>query len=659
MKRGLAIIIILLTVLSLVAGVPQTRAKTITVPNDYPTIQAAINAANNGDTIQIAAGRYYGAVIVNKSVSLIGESPATTTIYCTQETYDAYVNSGNPFDISADNVLIANLTILQANEYYAAIKATNARNVQITNNVFDQGRTSGIPILLDGCTNFDIIDNDIQGTGRIEIRNSTGGEISRNVLRNVDYAILIYTSQNLHLSGNRILQSREGIRVTDSTGTVLTGNKIDSFFGAINAISLIHSPSSVLTDNEITNSTGGFLVSESGNSRLQNNSIKNSISFSWGGSSFSIQGYKTEDFKLDIDVSNTLDGRFVYYLRNLHDTTISPSKYPNAGYIAVIASSNVTVTDFSLRGCAQGILFSQTNNSQIRNNVISDSGDGISLAYYSNGNLIYGNRFESNQNSIRTYYSSNNQIVNNDMTRSGTLWIDTSSNYTIFGNTLGGFKLVEADGITAYHNNFVNSSYYLGSHYASDEGYPTGGSYYIDYIGVDLKSGISQGLPGPDGIGDTAYYTADYYPLMAPIKLFDAGIWGGKTVYLSVESNSTISNFMIDSPSRLISFSASGNAGTIGFARVEIPNIIKSDWGGNYQIMINGQHYLFTITEGTKSDYAYSTYPNELASSTGPGNSSIIGQDILFTVALIATIIIVLVIVGFAVRRLRTKRDKT
>jgi len=52
----------------------------INVPGDYPTIQEAINASFDGDTIIVASGTYYENIYINKSISLIGESKENTII---------------------------------------------------------------------------------------------------------------------------------------------------------------------------------------------------------------------------------------------------------------------------------------------------------------------------------------------------------------------------------------------------------------------------------------------------------------------------------------------------------------------------------------------------------------------------------------------------
>src|SRR5947209_14018498 len=72
-----------LTPLVLLGLTPLTaRAATINVPAGQPTIQAAINAAVNGDTVQVAPGTYKENInFMGKAITVTSSAgPQTTTI---------------------------------------------------------------------------------------------------------------------------------------------------------------------------------------------------------------------------------------------------------------------------------------------------------------------------------------------------------------------------------------------------------------------------------------------------------------------------------------------------------------------------------------------------------------------------------------------------
>ncbi|MBN1998499.1 T9SS type A sorting domain-containing protein [candidate division KSB1 bacterium] len=70
----LAILISLPIVYNLSAG-------TVYVPDDYKTIQGAIDAVQPGDTIQVAAGRYDETLQIKKSLVIVGSGSGTCVLY--------------------------------------------------------------------------------------------------------------------------------------------------------------------------------------------------------------------------------------------------------------------------------------------------------------------------------------------------------------------------------------------------------------------------------------------------------------------------------------------------------------------------------------------------------------------------------------------------
>jgi parallel beta-helix repeat protein len=95
------------------------------------------------------------------------------------------------------------------------------------------------------------------------------------------------------------------------------------------------------------------------------------------------------------------------------------------------------------------------------------------------------------------------------------------------------YGLAGTSGNFIYHNNFINNTHHFipmdSDANVWDEGYPSGGNYWSDYIGVDEFSGLNQDQPGSDGIGDQAYNitqnNTDRYPLMKILDEYPPIIW--------------------------------------------------------------------------------------------------------------------------------------
>src|SRR4030043_1264904 len=110
-------------------------ASTIIVPDDYSTIQEAINGALSGDTIFVRSGIYYEHVVVNKTVSLVGENSDMTII-------DGN-GTGHVVKIVRDNVNVTNFTVRKGGskmfpDFEAGISLNNAKGCLImSNNVND------------------------------------------------------------------------------------------------------------------------------------------------------------------------------------------------------------------------------------------------------------------------------------------------------------------------------------------------------------------------------------------------------------------------------------------------------------------------------------------------------------------------------------------
>ena len=117
MRKKLVVLILCVIALVSLSGLNiDVSASTITVPDDYPTIQEAINNAADGDTVFVKTGTYYEHVVVNKTVSLVGENSDMTII-------DGN-GTGHVVNITRDNVNVTNFTVRKGGSGAAAAART-------------------------------------------------------------------------------------------------------------------------------------------------------------------------------------------------------------------------------------------------------------------------------------------------------------------------------------------------------------------------------------------------------------------------------------------------------------------------------------------------------------------------------------------------------
>jgi parallel beta-helix repeat protein len=297
-----------------------------------------------------------------------------------------------------------------------------------------------------------------------------------------------------------------------------------------------------------------------------------------------------------------------------------------------ITTDNVTIEGLTIQNGDRGILIDYSDNCTIIGNTIIDQDDHGIYVWHSNNNTIAGN-----------------VLAFNSWTG---IFISSSHNNTIISNTIGnnndGFGYYESDRTRVYLNNIMDNTRDQATLDGNSDNTIWEGNYWSNYNGSDTNG---------DGIGDTphsiwVYGDQDSYPMMQPWPLFFAVIWDSTPYNVSVISNSTITAFGFNQPSKQIVYNVTRPTGKQGYCNITIP---KTLLGGSYSVSVNGSAVSPTEVSNATHSSLYFTYNHSTVTV------SIIGTTVIpeFTSPIILSLLIVtLITVAITKRKFFTEKSQ-
>jgi parallel beta-helix repeat protein len=344
------------------------------------------------------------------------------------------------------------------------------------------------------------------------------------------------------VSDNIVSNNQNGIAFNRCNNSLIQGNIVRN---SSTGIEIWYSNNTWLINNNVSKSWYGIRI-KSTNNVLRNNSMTDNH---WN---FAIESESLSECIHDIDSSNTVDDKPIYYWINQHNRQI-PS---DAGFVAAINSSDITLRNVSLMRNNIGVLFWNTTDSIIEHVHVSDNWYGIALLFSDNNTLCNSTISNSAAECIIVAASNNNHIA---------------------------------------HNNFIN---YGQRPYAEesfnntwDDGYPSGGNYWSDYMGVDLYKGPYQNNTGSDGIGDTPYvidaYNRDKYPLMYPTEITLYAAPSPVEFWTPAYNKTFTVDVKIASVTKLYGFEFKLYWNTTLLDLINVTVTLSSVWGTNYFVGMN------------------------------------------------------------------------
>ncbi len=414
-----AFVFLILTALASVSA-----ARTIYVPDDYASIQQAVDSASDGDTIVVRDGTYYESITVSRQLTIKSEKgPENCIVNGTGSTV---------FTLKADGIRIEGFTITGGGE---GIFLEYSNNNSISNNNISSNNWRGIYLYEsnnnsisnnnissnndDGIYLKDSNDNTIESNEFINdglfVRDSYRNEVRNNTVNGKPLVYLEGESDEIfHKAGQVILINCLNITIMNSE---LTNTDV--------GIELWMSNKCSIYNNIISSNNWGIYLCDSNNNSISNNNISSNI---WDGI--------YHDYSNKNSISNN-----IISLNNYAGISFWYSNKNN------ISNNNISSNNF------EGIFLGGSNENSIsKNNISSNKHDGIYLMY-SNENIISNNEFIND--GLFVDYSYNNIVEYNKVNGKPLIYLEDESDE--FVDDAGQVILVRCKNITVMNAELTNT----------------------------------------------------------------------------------------------------------------------------------------------------------------------------------------------------------
>lgn len=222
------------------------------------------------------------------------------------------------------------------------------------------------------------------------------------------YGLVLVATQHSTISNVDIHLSAKGIFIWQSSYNDITGcSSFDNQYG----VYLNQATSNNITDCDMyNNSEYGIYLDSSLDNTLRDNSVFDN------GCNFGVDGAEVSHFSHDIDQSNTVNGKPMYYL--VGQSNLFFDETHNIGYLGLVSCSDITVENSDV----SGVLLVDTTDSLISNVSSHDNRYGIYIRYSSDNTIMdcvfsgNFNRAVGNGYGVYVSESSHNDIINCDVT---------------------------------------------------------------------------------------------------------------------------------------------------------------------------------------------------------------------------------------------------